>query len=402
MPGGIIQLIAVGSQNIFLNGNPSISFFKKVYKTYTNFASETISLIPNRNTLNLMKHTDITIKVDRNGDLIRSMYLSVKLIQLGPNIRTVQHFGEVLVEESHINIGGTMVDKQYGEWIHVWNELSLNDEKRAGYNKLIGHDLEVGELYPESKMYIPLNFWFNKNPGLALPLISLQYHDVEVNLKLRPAREVLLVDKPNGWTVPVEGDISSDIPMEIMLDVEYIFLDTQEREFFAKEGQDYLIEQVNRHTFYNVQQNNSLSLPLQNPVKELIWTVKKNNLYETNEWFSFDDDNNKNVIQTATLLLNGIERFSPKDYAYFNRLQPYQHHTRVPSRGIHSYSFSIFPEQFQPSGSCNMSLINNIELNVSTKPPPTDETYTYTIDVYSVNYNFLRISGGMAGLAYVN
>lgn len=407
MPGGIIQLVAVGSQNVFLNGNPSISFFKKVYKTYTNFASETISLIPSNNTLKFNKSTSIVVKVDRNGDLIRSMYLSIKFPNLDTYdvdddsrniiLTTVDHVGEVLIEEAFINIGGTIVDKQYGEWIHVWNELSLSNDKRSGYDRLIGHDLD-GENYSESRLYIPLNFWFNKNPGLALPLISLQYHDVEVHITLRPARDLFLVNN-----LPVtEGVIPHEIHIDLMLDVEYIFLDTQEREFFAKENQDYLIEQVQRHTFYDMKQNNTLSLPLQNPVKELIWTIKRNNLNLTNNWFSFDDENNKNVLQSATLLLNGIERFSKKDNVYFNRLQPFQHHTRVPSRGIHVYSFSLHPEHFQPSGSCNMSLINKVELNVSTKAPPTDESYTYTVDVYSVNYNFLRISGGMAGLAYVN
>jgi hypothetical protein len=404
MPGGLIQLVAVGAQNIHLNGNPSISFFKKVYKTYTNFASETISLVANKTSLSFNRSTDIIFKVDRNGDLVSSMYLSVKFKEaLGSNIKTVNHFGEVLLHEAYINIGGTIVDKQYGEWLHIWNELSLNSDKRIGYDILIGHTLDVDELHP-SRIYIPLNFWFSKNPGLAIPLISLQYHEVEVHCKLRPTRELFMVKNPNddSWEIPQEGGIlPQEIAMEITLDVEYIFLDTQEREFFAKESQDYLIEQVNRQTFYNINQNNMLSLQINNPVKELIWTVKKNNLHLTNNWFSYDDSDNKNVLQFATLLLNGIERFGEKDYVYFNRVQPFQHHTSIPSRGIHSYSFSIYPENFQPSGSCNMSTIHKIELNLKSKPPPIPDTYKYDVDVYAVNYNFLRVSGGMAGLAYV-
>jgi hypothetical protein len=407
MPGGIIQLVAVGAQNIHLNGNPSISFFKKVYKTYTNFAIETISLVANKTSLSFNKSTDIIFRVDRNGDLVSSMCLSVKLKALlgsHDNIKTVEHFGEVLLDEAYINIGGTIVDKQYGEWMHIWNELSLTMEKRKGYELLIGHELE-GELYPESRIYIPLNFWFSKNPGLAIPLISLQYHEIEVHCKLRPTRELFMVKNTavnSTWEVPQEnGILGQETDVEITLEVDYIFLDTQEREFFAKESQDYLIEQVHRQTFYNIKQNNNLSLQLNNPVKELIWTVKKNNVNLTNEWFSYDDSDNKNVIQSATLVLNGIERFGEKDNVYFNRLQPFQYHTSIPSRGIHTYSFSMYPENFQPSGSCNMSTIHKIELKVKSKSPPIAKTYKYDVDVYAVNYNFLRISGGMAGLAYV-
>ena len=197
MPGGLLQLVAYGAQNFYLNGNPSLSFFKKIYKTHTNFSTESIKLNFNRTTLNFDTKTNLICKIDRNGDMIQDMYFVFKLPSIKKHkcdddkfeiFNFVKNLGECIIDNCYLNIGGNIIDKQYGEWMHIWNELSIQASKRYGYDKLIGN---VPELYsPDDndfieenkiqiygrKVYVPLKFWFNKNPGLALPLISLQYH----------------------------------------------------------------------------------------------------------------------------------------------------------------------------------------------------------------------------------
>jgi|TARA_B110000114_G_scaffold121485_1_gene127282 hypothetical protein len=434
MPGGLIQLVAYGAQNVFLNGNPTISFFKKVYKTHTNFSTESMKVIFNKNYLNFGQSTHLICKISRNADLIQEIYFSftipdVKKIKRTPGggevFKFVKNLGEVMIDNYKIYIGGTLIDTQYGEWLHIWNELSVESSKKYGYDKLIGNipelympdnysRLEDGDIQVHKRrLYVPLKFWFNKNPGLALPLIALQYHEIEVHLEIRPYKELFTINNnaPQEW----ENYFDSDkLNIDPYLEVNYVFLDSTERNFFAVNSQDYLIEQVVRIKFDKVKEFDMNTLSLQNPVKEIIWVFSRDDNHITNKWFEYTDyaytdttncndtcsnQIEREILKSATFMFNGIERFEEKDSSYFNLVQPYQHHTVVPPPGIYVYSFSLFPEQFQPSGACNMSRINKIELKTSVIPP-SDANYNYSMDVYIVNYNFLRVTGGLGGLAY--
>jgi hypothetical protein len=436
MPGGLIQLVAYGAQNVFLNGNPTISFFKKVYKTHTNFSTESMKVIFNKNYLNYGQSTHLICKIARNADLIQEIYFSFTIPDVkkikgtdGEVFKFVKHLGEVMIDNYKIYIGGTLIDTQYGEWLHIWNELSVESSKKYGYDKLVGN---IPELYmPDNynrlkngdiqvhkrRLYVPLKFWFNKNPGLALPLIALQYHEIEVHLEIRPYKELFTInDNAPGRSDWQKYFDSDKLNIDPYLEVNYVFLDSTERNFFAVNSQDYLIEQVVRIKFDRVKDFDMNTLSLQNPVKEIIWVFSRDDNYRKNKWFEYTDYaynetitcNNvtctnqieKEILKSATFMFNGIERFEEKDSSYFNLVQPYQHHTVVPSPGIYVYSFSLFPEQFQPSGTCNMSRINKIEIKTSVIPPPSDATYNYSMDVYIVNYNFLRVTGGLGGLAY--
>ena len=445
MPGGLIQLVAFGAQNVLLNGNPSVSFFKKVYKTYTNFSMESMRVIFNKNDILFNESTTLISKVKRNADLIQNVYFSFeiptvrkKLVvnddgnRVGDDFRFVKNLGENIIEQYYIYIGGSMIDKQYGEWLHIWNELSIESSKRYGYDKLIGNIPEVYLPDPfhnkshnavqveKRRLYVPLKFWFNRNPGLALPLIALQYHDVEIHVVLRPYKDIFTVNgqKPASWSEYFE---SSKLDISPHLEVNYIFLDTYERNYFATNAQDYLIEQINQIAVPNINRQAITELTLQNPVKELIWIFKRNDIDETNNWFEYvdnhyteseeivDDEGNctcenytreKEILIRSKLIFNGIDRFEEKDASYFNLIQPYQHHTVIPKTGIYVYSFSLYPENFQPSGTCNMSRINKIQMQTETCTVPSGETYKYDMYVYVVNYNFLRITAGLAGLAF--
>jgi hypothetical protein len=443
MPGGLIQLVAYGAQNVFLNGNPSVSFFKKVYKTHTNFSTESMKVVFNRNYLNYDTSSILIAKIARNADLVQEIYFSFKI----PNIkkmgtasdpedfRFVKNLGEVMIENYKIYIGGTLMDTQYGEWLHIWNELSIESSKKYGYDKMIGNipELYMPDIYnnlipltqtqiDSRRLYVPLKFWFNKNPGLALPLIALQYHEIEIHLEIRPFRELVTINKVKPINAEAVSKYFTEsttdkFNIDPYLEVNYVFLDSVERNYIAVNSHDYLIEQVVRIPFKSVKQFDINTLVLQNPVKEIIWVLNRDDVYLTNDWFEYTDTQDEEVDESetdcdivcrekemdifisATFLFNGIERMEEKDASYFNLIQPYQHHSVVPSPGIYVYSFSLLPEQFQPSGSCNMSRINKIELKTETINAKTG-SYNYDMRVYVVNYNFLRVKGGLGGLAF--
>ena len=453
MPGGLIQLVAYGAQNIYLNGNPSISFFKKVYKTHTNFATESIRLNFNKNEISFRESTHLIAKIDRNGDLISNMYFAFTLPEVrkryhydepnsyscvhgkdprkGHKFRYVENLGEVIIKEYYIYIGGNIVDKQYGEWLHIWSELTLESSKRYGYEKLIGNvpelyrpddydDYEHGEVQvPSRKILVPLLFWFNAMPGLALPLIALQYHEIEIHLELRPLRELVTEDGNllTDYSLYFEKEMLNVDPY---LECNYVFLDTEERTYFANNSLDYLIQQITLHPYYELNANNILDLVLQNPVKEIIWVIGRNDRSLRNDWYDYGDKSYKRTItyvnETSTtnqkvtyteqevllgakFTFNGLDRLEEKDATYYNLIQPYQHHTVIPKQGVYVYSFSLNPERFQPSGSCNMSRLNKIQMHLNLMLP-SEDTYKYEANVYVVNYNFLRVTAGLAGVAF--
>ena len=442
MPGGLLQLVAYGSQNFYLNGNPSLSFFKKVFKTHTNFSAESIQIHFNRTTINFNSSTTLISKIDRNADMIQEIYFVIKIPAIRKykvndklqKFKFVKNLGECMIDHCYINIGGNIIDKQYGEWMHVWNELSIQASKRYGYDKLIGN---VPELYSpddnhffeenkfqifERKLYVPLKFWFNKNPGLALPLISMQYHQVELVLEIRPLKDLFTVNDLKPTNVDFERYFynhieSTALVTDIYLETNYIFLDTEERTYFALNSIDYLIEQVNKIDEKAIPKNYVINLPLHNPVKELIWVLNRSDRSDYNKWFEFVDweyelisenqhitihhetERHGEILKNAKIMFNGLDRIETKDSNYFNLIQPYQHHTFIPKEGIYVYSFSLFPESFQPSGNCNMSKLNKIQMYIETIDP-LNEQYKYDFTLYAVNYNFLRITSGLAGLAY--
>ena len=430
MAGGLLQLVASGTQNIFLNGNPSVSFFKKVYKTYTNFAMESMRLNFDQTSMNTREQVTLVAKIKRNADMIQDIYLCLtipKIMKLSnEKFCFVRNLGETIVKSCSVIVGGTTIDKQYGEWFHIWNELSMSADKRYGYDQMMGN---VAELFapdntnklqtddvqiPAAKLFIPLRFWFNRNPGLALPLIALQYHDIELRLELRPMLELFTIndrrctlEKSYRYYFPEDS-----IYIDPYLEINYIFLDTKERNFFAKNSHDYLIEQISIIENTSVDTNTNTEITCFNPVKEIVWVFTRSDRSTRNSWFVYDDQyvedgehcasknrQSKNVMLRAKIMLNGLDRIEFKDAEYFNLLQPYQHHKLIPTRGIYCYSFSLNPEHFQPSGACNLARVRKSQLRTELNPS-AKKTGEYDLKVYVVSYNFLRIMGGMAGLAY--
>jgi len=402
-----MQLVAYGAQDIYLTGNPQITFFKVVYRRHTNFSMEAIEQTFN-GTADFGKR--VTCTVSRNGDLMHRVYLQATVPSVDASgFKWLHHLGHILIKYAEVEIGGQRIDKHYGDWMHIWNELSQTAGHKDGYNKMIG---EVDALTsssdgtPEMDLYIPLEFWFCRNPGLALPLIALQYHEVKINIEFRSASDCGI------------GYDSTPSLAAASLYVDYIYLDTDERRRFAQVSHEYLIEQVQFTGDESVSSvSNKIKLNFNHPCKELIWVVQKDEMvsstYATDgkEWFNYTDGtvgagDGYNPVFSARLQLNGHDRFSERMGRYFNLVQPYQHHTNVPSSvGINVYSFGLKPEEHQPSGTCNMSRIDNatLQLTLTSESVATNGVSADAkVRVYATNYNVLRIMSGMGGLAYSN
>jgi hypothetical protein len=462
--GGLMQLVAYGAQDVYLTGNPQITFFKVVYRRHTNFAMESIEN-PFNGAPNWGKK--VTCTIQRNGDLIFRMYLQATLPQVtllasdgsGAQFRWLNWVGHLLIRSVELEIGGQRIDKHYGDWLHIWNELTQEAGKQAGYAKMVGNvpkltniiqqggvacdtdcgsgepnsSEEVQNCAPEYTLYIPLQFWFCRNPGLALPLIALQYHEVRINLEFNDLRNLCWDYAPQVTTNyhVIRDRVNAAGLVAASLYVDYIYLDTDERRKFAQVSHEYLIEVLQFTGGESItSSSNKLKLNYNHPVKELIWIVQRDSFVScddaiVNPWkgqqpFNYSDWWDRAVLESgysvtriegmagknptvvAKIQLNGHDRFDERDGNYFNWVQPYQHHTNIPAVGINVYSFALNPEQHQPSGTCNLSRIDNTTLLLTISPNAVGTNTTSTVRVYATNYNVLRIMSGMGGLAYSN
>ena len=407
MGGGLMQLVAYGAQDIYLTGNPQITFFKVVYRRHTNFSMESIEQTINGS---VGSGSRVTSTISRNGDLVYRLFYEITGDILCPAIPNVggapvtakyANPGALVFNSVEVEIGGQRIDRQTGQWMHVLSSLTQKNSARlvaaaaggggplfqeltgmGGCAIKTGADETVEGADDGAKFSlnakVPLQFWFCRNPGLALPLIALQYHEVKV-------------------VTTFSSFMSTGSNLTLWAD--YIYLDTDERRRFAQVSHEYLIEQVQYQAASIA--GTSTELNFNHPVKELIWTKG---------WETVDSDGNefKGTCEDLTdgdyqLKLNGHDRMSLRPLNYFTKQQVWMHHTGAgdigaaagcggSGDGIAVYSFALKPEEHQPSGTCNFSRIDNAQL-----VGPVD-----TRDVFAVNYNVLRIMSGMGGLAYSN
>ena len=311
MAGGLLQLVAYGAQDIYLTGSPEITFWKVSYRRYTNFAMESIE-----QTFNGQADFGrrVTCTISRNGDCIYRTYLQVTLPEInqamaktgddGVYARWLDFIGEQIIACVEVEIGGQRIDRQYGDWMHIWNQLTMSAEQQRGYYKMIGNTTQLTYItdpnfapitgpcssttgpaqvcaprnaLPETTLYIPLMFWWNSSPGLSLPLIALQYHEVKINLDIRPLGEVLWAVKSLAATSGTQSSTTcyQQSLVAASLYVDYIFLDTEERRKFAQNPHEYLIQQVQFTGDESVgSSSNKIKLNFNHPTKELIWVVQ--------------------------------------------------------------------------------------------------------------------------------
>jgi hypothetical protein len=404
--GGLMQLVAYGPQDVYLTGNPEVTFFKTMYRRHTNFAVESIEQTFS-GTIDFGKRATAT--VSRNGDLINRTYFQVALPALtGTGTQAwVRNLGNIMIDNIVVNIGGSQIDKHYGIFMHIWQELTLTAEHEDTYNVMIGNTTVLtteAATIPATTLYIPLQFWFNTNIGLSLPLIALQYHEVQFVFELRPFSSLYV--SSSGTVTPASISYAS-------LWIDYVYLDTDERRQFAQIQHEYLIEQLQFTGAESFSQTAvKQRLNFNHPCKELIWVAQLDSNVQSvaaagglaNRWGDFTDNgvganpyNGGDLVYDAKLQLNGHDRFNVRLAGYFNLVQPYDHHTRGPATGIYTYSFAEKPEDHQPSGSVNMSRIDNATLVLTMNSSASMQLYTYM-----KNYNVMRVLSGMAGLAYSN
>ena len=307
-----MQLVAYGAQDVYLTGNPQITFWKVSYKRHTNFAMESIE-----QTFNGQADFGrrVTCTISRNGDLAYRTYLQVTLPEInqqmkgsaqdGVYARWLDFPGEQLVSQVEVEIGGQRIDRQYGDWMHIWNDLTMSGDQTAGYNAMIGNTTQLTYItdpsfndvdgpcqataprqvcaprnaLPETTLYVPFQFWYCRNPGLALPLIALQYHEVKINLDIRPIDECLwAVGSLQCASSAKGGKVVTAYNQSLVaasLYVDYVFLDTDERRRMAQNPHEYLIEQLQFTGDESVgSSSNKIKLNFNHPVKELIWVVQ--------------------------------------------------------------------------------------------------------------------------------
>jgi hypothetical protein len=522
-----MQIVAFGAQDVMLTANAEITFWKMSYRKHTNFAMESIE-----QTFNGQADFGrrVTCPISRSGDLAYKTYIQVTLPEINQDLahyaRWLDYIGEQLIAQVEIEIGGQKIDKHYGDFMHIWNQLTIPEEQIKGYHKMIGHTTQLtyvtdpgfadiagpcaasggpGQVctprksLPETTLYIPLLFWFTKNPGLALPLIALQYHEVKINVDFRPIGECLWAVRDMYATAQTQTATAAyqQSLVAASIYVDFIFLDTDERRKIATTQQEYLYEELQFTGDESVgSASNKIKLNLNHPCKELIWVVQPDShvdycaaldagstLFKTlgaqpfnytdaldalppaihafgsqgatsgtdqfitssglfeqgfslgatgvttgNTWGGLSAGINntdlssvsdagtfvlaetalnmhcwgENPVVVSKLMLNGQDRISEREGSYFDVVQPYQHHTRHPDTGINVYSFALRPEEYQPSGSCNFSRIDNAILQLVLSSACIGSIKTAKVRVYAINYNVLRVTSGMAGKAYSN
>ena len=525
-----MQLVSYGAQDIYISGNPQITFWKVLYKRHTNFAVESIEVTFNGQA-DFNKR--VTAVINRNADLMYKTYVQVVLPQIqitsgdqsvisGSSVtkgfRWLNYIGHRLIKQVEVEIGGQRIDRQYGDWMQIWTQLSTEAGTVKALDSIIGntHDLVLmkrGNGYaldstcsstettisclpragtPAKTLYIPLQFWFCRNPGLAIPLIALQYHEVRINVDFETWQNCQYAEVQTGS--PTAASAQSLAAASLYVD--YVYLDTEERRRFAQQSHEYLIEQVQYTGAESItSSSNKIQLNFNHPVKELFWVVQRDSFVDcsTSSWlasvggaqpFNYSDDfstdgiitsllaqasgtsattvgtptaaaatatavsailgqgateassligadsldvtgdaefdtsvnyllakvildsgircEGKNPVEVAKLQLNGQDRFTEREGSYFDRVQPYQHHSRTPSTGINVYSFALRPEEHQPSGTCNFSRIDKATLQLTVSLNTVTGSRTAQVRVYALNYNVLRVMSGMGGLAYSN
>jgi len=461
MAGGLMQLVAYGAQDVYLTGNPKVTFFQAVYKRHTNFAMELIQQTTNGSPASGGR---VSVTIARNGDLVGNMHVALTPATANLTSNNTGYDTNWLAERAisavELTIGGQRIDKHYQTWWRLYAELFLNESDKYAWGKMTSFPGTLGGT-TQYRVYLPLLFFFNRNPGLYLPLIALQYHEVRLDF-----------DLTNYYSAYFNTTASFEVWAN------YVYLDTEERRRFAQKGHEYLIEQV-QHTggdtvasAGNAETNVQLiRLSFNHPVKEFIWcytnptvtgtalatlgsnlnsmwnfcshtgnvnvTCNTAAMVASNNWvlphltgvptlvnlagtsvsgiaaasgagncYWIEDGNNATgtagvevgPLHLFKVVLNGQDRFKEQNGKYFNQVQPFYHHTGTPYPGVYAYSFALQPEEHQPTGTCNFSRIDNAQVSIQMK----SNCQTTLQKLFAVNYNILRIQSGMGGLAFSN
>lgn len=542
MGGGLFQLVATGAQDIYLTGNPQITYFKAITKRHTNFSVESIENGFNSSATFGGKSTAL---INRSGDMLSKMY--IRLVVSGGSASGdqkwawIRNLGHFIIKSLRLSIGGQEIDYHVSDWTHLWHTLSHSQFHERGYDEMIGNTAELTTLaasHKQAVLYIPLNFFFCRHIGQSLPLIALQYHEVQLDVEFEQLEKLIVT---SGFSTAAPGSELGLQMKDATMFCDYVFLDTDERRRFAQTSHEMLIEQTQFTGALSAPTSlNRIDLDFNHPTKEMLWVLHNGRFvndagaykylwyhptdvdtmrlvaskrfvlalakYDGNGALMLNDslvipaddlpddllemfervqagaittvpggvvappyidnvailgesltleeislpvtdvfaslattpgaparatvghgastldvvvrmpdnygmylDGSVNPMLRAVLQLNGHDRFQERDAAYFNYIQPLQHHKNTPPDGVNAYSFAVYPESLQPSGSLNFSRIDSATLAVTlgSSSMSTSDFQKYVLrdsyfTLFAFSYNVLRVMSGMCGLAFSN
>ena len=404
MASGRVQLASTGIQDTYLTGDPQFTYFLKQYKRHTKFALETLD---NSVDGDIDFGASLTCFVPPKGDLIHAVHLRIELSNLyspsqpTANIGYTDSIGNAIIDYVDLVIGGQTIQRITGEYMELYSDLFVSNSQQPALQYLIGRTLSyngLGAAKNSRLLMIPLPFYFLGNDSLNIPLSVIDKQDIQFRIKLKPLNQIILnTDNP---ILPVPSDVVGSI-LKLSMPIEYVFLSDGEINYMKSRPIDYVITQlqVSRFTMEPEVSSSQMLLQFVNPVKELFIVIQDKDI--GSDVFNFINNSNVNVsdqLESLSLSFNNETRISD-DVAsalYLRVLQPFSHHTKTPSRYFYNYSFALSPEDAFPSGQVNMSRILSKLININT----TYSTVAREVRIYAVNYNILRVNGGLAGVLF--
>jgi hypothetical protein len=522
MTGGIAELVARGVPDLFITGDPQITFFKTIYRHYTNFSIEAIP--------QYFAHTPdfgkkVSCIISRCGDLAHKAYLvidlpSIPTFTVGVSLDSITKFawvkkvGYAIINSIRVDIGELLIDKQYGDWLNIWSELT--DNYTHAFDEIIGNSADLTEFSNgknAKRLYIPLQFWFCRTSGLSLPLVCLMYSEVKITIELNdashcyiiaPSHYIELSDSlvafeqyeyieqtvggvtaagiymyfdvytqrlyyyklstanfqapalasavtltraemleyvfdPNYTEYYINGltteftafpkiggvqrthshsSLGTISLTNCFLLIDYIFLDNEERELITKSKNEFLIERI---TYIKEQSltspNAKQKLYINLSCKLIVWITPF--LYNINakDYFNYSNSYKRmtgskliysgntfygsNPINNEVIYFNSVERLTYRPSYYYEWIQPYQNFNYESSQGINIYSFALFPEQTNPTGTFNASQIDNIDLQINMTHLVTSLN-PVKFRAYAITYDVFKVSNGLGALLFAN
>ena len=364
MGGGLLQLIAIGEQDLYFTKDPIITLFKNVYKRHTNFAIESKGTLAKAN---INFGTKLRIKIEKVGDFINSIVVNIKLDE--NNNTWINRLGHYIFKRIQIEIGGKIIDTHDGTYLDIWYELNKDN-----------HAKKYLEHINSNNMFIPLRFWFNLYIGNSIPLIALQYQDVYLIIDLEEIENLVI------------GEYKEIKISYISIINDYIFVDMDERKRVATGNYELLMQVIQQNECSVKSGINRIEIPFLNNIKEIIWVIQQFNNDPSN--FTLYENNKINPLKSGRILFGNQDRVPKLSGNYFNYIQPYTCHLSVPKDGINLYSFSLF-DNYQPAGYTNFSKVDNISLELKYK-----KIITCQLKFYAPSYNIFRINNGFSDIYY--
>lgn len=454
MGGGILELKHIGNEEAYFLYNPQITFFKSVYRRFTNFALESIRVeFENSCIIQPDAEKKITAKIPRHGDLIKHISLRVELpalrstseyaVQWAPNV------GCILINMIDFMIESQIIEQITGEWLHIFHEIYSSDEERQSFKRMVNHPrepisdtiLDGNDLYtiPKRTMIIPIPFWFSRSSGNNLPIVALTKNFVHLQITFNPLQDLFIVknkQNPNGWVSPRSENVSlrdfavdeshftslGTLDLNGELSIMYVFVEDVERNRIVNQNLVYTLTNV-QYVSANELVRNSYEIPLnvKHPMKEIIWVLQRDDVKDRNDWFNYTnfkdenqtevenimsnenpllitDSNTKHILQSASIKMNKAIRLELKENAYFSEFQPHVFLKKQIKTGLYMYNFGLHPtNEEQPSGTCNASAFNSIDLVCNIINASQSH---FNARIFVVAYNQLRILGGFGGLQF--